>query len=593
MSRRRPAPRRSLAVALAVVAVGGAAAAAPAAAAEIPAKPFEPAPLGARPPASLAERAAVASVALAPSRLMVTLADLPSPAVARRRLDALGSVAPLVPEAGVWSVAPRDRRTARRRALAVEGAVGAEWSLSRSSDVLARPDAPTPLGPVGPFTDPLFTADRQWGLFQTGLWAPEITGQAGRPTIAILDSGIDAGHEEWRGPGSPLVAPRSTIRRNANAGDWARSGHGTHVAGIAAAPANGLGVVGVAPAAGGAAAVMPVQIADAAGRSTDETMIRGIRWAVRRGARVVNISAGGPGFSTAFQAVVLWATDRGALIVSSVGNEGDLENGLNYPAGYQRVLGVGAQCDAQLTLDCPRRFGVARFSNHNASVDVVAPGVNVISSLPARVAERVVVPGYGLKDGTSMAAPYAAGVAALSQANNGGGLSPDQLRRHLENTATDLGTPGRDDRAGHGAVNARAAVTLRAPADDLEEVNDDIKYVDVTRRPVRGRPFVLDAFIDEHDDREDVYAVHLRKGQRLRAQLTHRRGQIDLYLWRPGTRTVSTDPPGNLKRNAIEFSGRNGRRESVDFVAKRTGRHYLNPFARAGEDGYRLRIRVT
>lgn len=55
---------------------------------------------------------------------------------------------------------------------------------------------------------------------------------------------------------------------------------------------------------------------------------------------------------------------------------------------------------------------------------------------------------------------------------------------------------------------------------------------------------------------------------------------------------MSTDPPGNLKRNAIEFSGRNGRRESVDFVAKRTGRYYLNPFARAGEDGYRLRIRV-
>ncbi len=585
--------RRRVVVALAGAAAVGTAVAATAGAAPIPPKPADPVPLGVRPPASLAEDGAGRAAALAPSRLMVTFVDRPTAPVARRRLGGVGTVAPLLPEAGVWSVAPRERRTARAGALALGGVVGAEWSLRRQPALLQRPATPAAPGPVPPFTDPLFTPERQWGLFQTGLWGPEITGQAARPTIAILDSGVDSSHEEWRGPGSPLVAPRSTIRRNANAGDWGRSGHGTHVAGIAAAPANGVGVVGVAPASGATAAVMPVQIADAAGRSTDETMIRGIRWAVRRGAKVINISAGGPGFSKAFEAVVLWAADRGVLIVSSVGNEGDLENGLNYPAAYQRVLGVGAQCDAEINADCPRRFGVARFSNQNESVDVVAPGVNVISSLPRRVSERVVAPGYGLKDGTSMAAPYAAGVAALAQAGNGGRLSADQLRRHLENTATDLGVRGRDDRAGHGAVNPRAAVTLRAPADDLDEVNDDIKYLDDHHRPARGRPLVLQALIDEHDDSEDVYAVVLRKGERLRAQLTHRRGQIDLYLWQPGTRTVSTDHPGNLVVNAVEFSGGNGRREVITYVAKRTGRHYLNPFARAGQDRYTLRVRVT
>ena len=588
--------RSRLAVTLAAAAAAAVAAAAVAATAEaagIPPKPADPAPLGTRPPAFLSEEGAAHAASLAPSRLMVTFADRPSAPAARRRLTGLGTAALLLPEAGVWSLEPRERSTARGRALALEGVVGAEWSLGRRPDLLKRPAAPAAPGPVPPFTDPLFTPAAQWGLFQTGLWGPEITGQGARPTIAILDSGVDSSHEEWRGPGSPLVSPRSTIRRSANAGDWGRSGHGTHVAGIAAAPANGVGVVGVAPASGATAAVMPVQIADAAGRSTDETMIRGIRWAVRRGAKVINISAGGPGFSRAFEAVVLWAADRGALIVSSVGNEGDLENGLNYPAAYQRVLGVGAQCDAEINVDCPGRFGVARFSNHNESVDVVAPGVNVISSLPRRVRERVVAPGYGLKDGTSMAAPYVAGVAALAQASNGGTLSVDQLRRHLENTATDLGVRGRDDRAGHGAVNARAAVALRAPADDLEEVNDDIKYLDDHRRPARGSPLTLEAFIDEHDDNEDVYAVVLRKGERLRAELTHRRGRIDLYLWRPGTRTVSTDPPGNLDRNAVGFSGRDGRREVVTYVAQRTGRHYVNPFARVGEDRYTLRIRVT
>ena len=227
------------------------------------------------------------------------------------------------------------------------------------------------------------------------------------------------------------------------------------MAGIAAAPANGVGVVGVAPAVQGAAPVIPVQIADRDGSSTDETMMRGIRHAVLNGAKVINISAGGPGYSQAFQDTVFWATARGALIVASVGNQGQDVNALNFPAGYRRVLGVGAQCDAIVTFDCPRPFGVATFSNYNRTVDVIAPGVNVLSSVPRRVNERVVAPGYALKDGTSMAAPYVTGVASLVQAANGGTLSPYQLARHLKNTATDIGTAGRDDTSGYGVVNPR------------------------------------------------------------------------------------------------------------------------------------------
>ena len=85
---------------------------------------------------------------------------------------------------------------------------------------------------------------------------------------------------------------------------------------------------------------------------------------------------------------MLWATQRGALIVASVGNEGEDENGLNYPAAYPRVLGVGAQCDGQITRRTARRpFGVAGFSNHNRSVDVIAPGVDILSSVPRRVTD--------------------------------------------------------------------------------------------------------------------------------------------------------------------------------------------------------------
>ena len=123
------------------------------------------------------------------------------------------------------------------------------------------------------------------------------------------------------------------------------------------------------------------------GASTDETMMKGIRHAVNNGAKVINISAGGPGFSRAFQDTVLFATRKGALIVASVGNQGQDVNAINFPAGYSRVLGVGAQCDGNVTFDCPVAFQTATFSNHNRTVYVIAPGVNVLSSVPVRVTD--------------------------------------------------------------------------------------------------------------------------------------------------------------------------------------------------------------
>ncbi len=94
-----------------------------------------------------------------------------------------------------------------------------------------------------------------------------------------------------------------------------------------------MGIVGVAPAAAGTAPVIPVQIADQNGDSSDLTIIRGIRWAVNNGAKVINISAGGIGYSRAFQDTILWASSKGALVVASVGNQGQDVNSLNYPAG--------------------------------------------------------------------------------------------------------------------------------------------------------------------------------------------------------------------------------------------------------------------
>ncbi|HTI34382.1 MAG TPA: S8 family serine peptidase [Miltoncostaea sp.] len=577
MRSRRPRRGGALA-ALAATALLGAAAATAAAAG--PAKPPDP-PAG-------AGQVSFGRTEAGDTSLIVTFADRPDRAQARTRLAGLGDeVRPVVPEAGVWALHPTDPATARDRALRRAQVTSAEWSLERTTD--ERPPPPAQPGPAPVFTDPYFTQTAQWGLLAGPQWGPDLTTLGPRPRIAILDSGIDPTHEEWSGPNSPLVAPRSTLRGDNNASDHGESGHGTHVAGIAAAPANGVGIVGVAPASP-AAQVIPVQIADTQGASTDETMMKGIRHAVTNGAKVINISAGGPGFSRAFQDTVLWATRKGALIVASVGNQGQDVNALNFPAGYSRVLGVGAQCDGNVTFDCPTPFAAATFSNHNRTVDVIAPGVDVLSSVPVRVTDRAVAPGYALKDGTSMAAPYITGVAALVMAANGGRLSPYQVARQIENTAIDLGRGGRDDVNGYGLVNPRGAVTLRAPADDPGEVNDDIKWVKGRTTPLdaRGRATIA-ATADRYEDPDDVYPVRLQRGDRVALTLTHRTGVMDLYLWEPGTPTVGTDN-GNLERHLLKFRSGARKKVVINYTAERSGVHYVDVFARRGGDGYTLRI---
>lgn len=525
---------------------------------------------------------------------MVTFADHPGAREAAARLEGLGTVTPLLPQAGVWHVAAGRPDAAIARARGRERVVAAEWPLVRRA--AERPLPPPPLGIVDPgvFTDPL--VPQQWALQAAG-WTPALTGRVPRPTIAILDGGIDRDHPEWSGPDSPLTDGFTAFQgqSDARADDWGITGHGTHVAGIAAAPANGIGIVGVAPGtAAGGARVMPVQVADRFGDFSDEDLIRGIRFAVNNGARVINISAGGPGAVAAFERTVNWATQRGAVIVAAVGNEGDGDNPLNYPAAYRHVIGVGAQCGADTNALCPTRFGVARYSNHNSTVDLVAPGDGILSTVPQNVERDVVTPGYAIKDGTSMATPYVAGVVALLQAANGGGLSPFQVMSQLEGTATDLGAKGRDDRSGYGAVNVAKAVTTRAPADDLGEINDDIPYVR-NRRPkglrVGGPPALFEADIDQFDDPDDVYAVTARRGARLRIALTGRTGRQSIYLWGPATRTVATGEV-NLRRNLVAYRGLNRPRQVLVTRVPRNGRYFIDVYARSGRTSYGLTVRA-
>ena len=554
---------------------------------------------GARP--AHVHQASHAWVAAKERVLLVTFSDRPDRVQGEARLAGLGTVRPSVPEIGVWEVRPATAATARSEALARDHVVRAEWSHERTIDALTdlRP-VPATLPPVTlpEPTDPFYaqpSPDQQWSLHQ-GNWTAGLAAYA-RPTIAILDSGIDSTHEEWRAPGV-LVSPRSTIRNVNSADDIGERGHGTHVAGIAAAPANGIGIVGVAPASTtpggpGGSSVMPVQIADTLGRSTDATMIRGIRWAVNHGAKVINISSGGPGYSQAFQDTVNWAFREGALIVASVGNEGLEDNPLNYPAAYDHVIGVGAQCDGVVELtDCPTAFGRARFSNFNYSVDLLAPGVNIPSTIPLAVSEGEFAPGYGFKSGTSMSAPYVSGVAALVFASHPG-ISPYQVTRILETTAS-RGGIGRNSIEGWGIVNPLAAAEAPAPVDDLGEMNDDVKWLPksetlrATRTPTR-----LVARADFNDDPIDTYPVLLLKGERLKVTIAAKTGRLGLYVFRPSAPSVSpsvlSDRQFNAKRLGSAKRPTPGTR-TVVIRARESGRHFVTVFALARGGDYTLKI---
>lgn len=521
--------------------------------------------------------------------LLVTFRDRPDAPAVAARLGAIGRVKQIVPEIGIWQLRPRAQANAAQRAKGAQGVAAVEVAKTRQTDELVRPQRPFALTEGAAVNDPLYTQDRQWGLFRTG-WSSALSGRP-RPPIAILDAGLDIGHPEWS-QARPIRQPFSAFRGGSGVRDWNDLGHGTHVAGVAAAPANGLGIVGVAPARKGSGEIVPVQIADRKGFSNDATLIKGIRHAVRAGAKVINISAGGPGKSRALGDTILWATGKGALVVASVGNEGLGLNTLNYPAAYPRVLGVGAQCNGERSADCPTPYGVATFSNSNESVDVIAPGVGVLSSVPLNVTDGAVTPGYATKDGTSMATPFVSGVASLVMSNNRTRLSPYQVRRHIEDTARDVVPKGRDGRTGHGVINPLGAVTLPAPLDDVREVNDDVKFIErrngiLERKP--NDPVV--AFVDATEDRDDLYAVRLKGGERVRFTLTHKKGRVELYLWAPGTRTIRETGPANLRKNLIAYSGqRRTRTQVIEVDVPKSGRYFVNAFARSGADKYTLTV---
>jgi len=242
----------------------------------------------------------------------------------------------------------------------------------------------------------------------------------GGPTIAIVDTGVQANHPDLSGrvlTGANCVGASGTCTSGNSADD---NNHGTHVAGIAAASTNnGVGIAGVALTS----RILPVKALSASGSGYYSAIAAGIDWAVANGAQVINMSLSGTASSTTLCNAVARAVSANVVVVTAAGNNGS--SAPVYPAACSGSIGVAATTSADVA---------ASYSNFGSpNVFVSAPGSSIYSTIAGS--------SYVTYSGTSMAAPHVAGLAALLRAQTPG-LSVSSLKTVLATTSDKIGGVG-------------------------------------------------------------------------------------------------------------------------------------------------------
>jgi len=282
--------------------------------------------------------------------------------------------------------------------------------------------------------DPYF--GYQWAL--TTIGAPQawdVTTGSPSINIAILDTGVDLDH--------PDLADKIVSNMNFSSSPTIDdvNGHGTHVAGIAAAVTdNGIGVAGL----GYTATIMNVKVMGDSGTGTYGSLAAGITWAADNGAEIINMSLGAYVYSSTLEIAINYAWSKGVVVVAAAGN--DARTMPFYPAAYANCIAVAATYPWDAKAD---------WSNYGEWVDVAAPGGGIYATVKDN--------GYDYKSGTSMASPHVAGLAGLVFPTvsdiNGDGKLNDEVRSRIEATCDDIG----ETDIGHGRINAARAVGDAAP----------------------------------------------------------------------------------------------------------------------------------
>lgn len=286
---------------------------------------------------------------------------------------------------------------------------------------------------------------KQWSLpkidaptaWQTTLGSPTVT-------VAVIDTGYDFSHPDRpihliAGP-TFVSSPSPSCPPEGVNGPQDDDGHGTLVGGIvAAAFDNGIGVAGLAPGV----SLLVIKAADCTGNLADSDIAQAIVNAADAGAKVINMSFGGPLPDPILDQAVQYAWDKGAVLVAAAGNDGSSQP--FYPASISDVVAVAAtdQNDA-----------IARFSNRGPNIAVAAPGVDIWSTVPTFVNST----GYASTSGTSMAAPEVSATAGLVWS-----IGPDftnaQIVGAIERSAVGAATSCPTTFVEYGRVDAAGALS--------------------------------------------------------------------------------------------------------------------------------------
>jgi len=253
--------------------------------------------------------------------------------------------------------------------------------------------------------------------------------------VAVLDTGIDWTH--------PDLAPNVKGAVSFVPGESAMDGHshGTHCAGTIGAVINGAGVVGVAPEV----SLYAVKVLANSGSGNWSWLIAGLGWCVQNKIHIASMSLGGSSAPVALETACNAAFGAGVLLVAAAGNAGPGMGTVGAPGRYRNVIAVSAIDSANV---------IATFSSRGNEVEICAPGVNVLSTIPGG--------GFGQKSGTSMACPHVAGAAAVIWgshrfANN------ITIWNLMGSTADPLGNPGWDPLYGYGRVDVDQAAAELVP----------------------------------------------------------------------------------------------------------------------------------
>lgn len=403
-----------------------------------------------------------------------------------REISALGGqVTRSIDSLGMLEVQAPDEKTLRAiQALPGVGALSASRRRSHLERMIASaavgdPNLNADLPPkVGPGHEPM--SGYQWGLEAAHVpeaWGSGYRGQGA--LVAVLDTGIDPDNRDLQA-NTDFRHARSFVSNEPDIID--RNGHGSHVAGIIAGARNGYGIVGVAPRA----TILPIKVLDANGYGDDAGILQGIDYAVSQGASIINMSFGGLWDHTpegermrgTYASALRHAESRGVLVVTSAGNDG-----LDVPSSGQFLL-PGQAAETALIVGAfgpfagENPFTFAPYSNYGAGfLNVSAPGggmsfdpetwtpiihkTDLVLSTWSTHALPHEDQGFQIEaaphmflGGTSMAAAFVSGVAALARSSYGP-MRPDRLRRILLKSATPLKDPAS---FGRGAIDAKRAV---------------------------------------------------------------------------------------------------------------------------------------